>query len=62
MGIAKELLKRARLLEARQEKKAARLEREAEKCEEIAPEKLAAAKVARTAHKRLLQFSPYLGS
>ena len=40
----------------------ARLKREAEECEEIAPEKRATAKVARTAHERLLKFSPYLGA
>ena len=65
MGIAKELLKRARLLEAQQEKKASRLEREAETeaegCEDVASEKLSAAKEARSAQERALQFNPRLG-
>ena len=61
MGIREELRKRARFLEAQQEKKAARLEREAAESQEIDPEKIKEAKAARLAHERLRQFSPYLG-
>ena len=40
MGINEELRKRARFLEAQQEKKAARLEREADESQKIDPEKI----------------------
>lgn len=75
MSIRKQLLERARLLEARQDQKATRLEREAAeetartedadekerlKRKEVALEKLTSSKEARAAQKRLLDFSPHL--
>ena len=61
MSVRKNLIERARLLAAQQEKKAARLECEARECEDVTPKKLTAAKIAGAAHDRLLDFSPRLG-
>lgn len=54
MSVRKKLMERARLL-------AARLEREADKLQEIAPEKIREAKAAHLVQQRLLQFSPNFG-